>query len=474
MSAPKRSTAPRSGGGGEVPVLLALGFVGAHVLLAALMRGHPAVATAHALATVVLGVAWATSGRRPERVACVAAYIAGSEVLWRMTGADFFWEGGKYATVLVLVVALVWARRLRPPVAMLAYFGLLLPSTVILWAEVGASQARSQTSFNLSGPLSLAVCVWFFSRLRISRSDFSRILLALLAPVAGIFTASFLGTVTAADLSFGSGSNMVTSGGFGPNQVSALLGLGALAAFVLAIDRRLPIVSRAGFFGAMLAFAAQSALTFSRTGLVAMVLCVGVGAVFLARSHAARFRVAVVLVLLTSVAALVLLPRLESLTQGAVVDRFLDTSPTGRDQLAMADLVIFREHPLLGVGPGQAKPLRIVEGRIGVAHTEFTRMLAEHGVLGLVALLFLLSTAVRRFRATQGPEERAIVAMLYAWSLAFMLVSGMRVVAPSFAFGLATALPALAPRTRHAPAVGPAARFGATLPLPQPEPSPAP
>ena len=74
-------------------------------------------------------------------------------------------------------------------------------------------------------------------------------------------------------------------------------------------------------------------------------------------------------------------------------------------------------------------------------------MFSEHGLLGLGALILLLFSAVDRFVSARGPVERGIVAMLYAWSLLFMLVTGMRVVAPSFIFGLACAMP---PSSRRA------------------------
>ncbi len=452
-----------------VQATLTLVFLGAHIPLALAMRSHPSLSTVHALATLAVGLVWAVSGRHPGRVAAVGAYLAGSEVLWRMTGADFFWEGAKYATVLIFSVALLRSRRLRAPLSMVAYFALLLPSTVRTWVDLGPSQARSPVSFNLSGPLALAVSVWFFSHLRVSRDGLAHILASLIAPIVGVFAISFFGTVTAYDISFGAESNFLTSGGFGPNQVSAVLGLGALAAFILAFDDRRPLAFRASMLALLLALGAQSALTFSRTGVVALLICVGAGLVFLARIPRVRMSLLLGLPLLAAMAALVVVPRLEAFTHGAIVDRFLDTNPTGRDQLAEADLLIFLDHPVLGVGPGQAKALREVTGRVGVAHTEFTRMLSEHGVLGLAALILMLSIAARRFLAARGPGEKAIVAMLFTWSLLFMLVGGMRIVAPSFVFGLASAMPSRGRRARKvAPPVPGSSGLQDRSPIPRP------
>ncbi len=428
-----------------VSTFAALIFLGAHVPLALLMRDRPVLSTLHAMAAVAIGLIWAISGKHPHRVACVAAYLAGSEVLWRMTGSEFFWEGAKYGTVLIFVATLVRAGHLKPPVPIASYFALLLPSTALVWLQIGFSQARNVTSFNLSGPLALMVSVWFFSHLRLSWEGITRILFALILPVVGVLTLSFFGIVTSEDLTFGEGSNFATSGGFGPNQVSAVLGLAALAAFVLVLDHARPLLFRAVMLGLLLAFAAQSALTFSRTGVVALVASIGIGCVFLFQNRRARITLAIGLPVLILASMFVVAPRLESMTGGAIGDRFSDTSPTGRDQLARADWLIFLDHPVLGVGPGQAKALRSIAGRVGLSHTEYTRLIAEHGILGLIALCLLIGTAVARFRAATGSRERAIVAMLYSWSALFMLVSGMRLVAPAFAFGLASAMP---PRAR--------------------------
>src|SRR5262249_22980831 len=230
-----------------------LAFLAAHIPLGLAMHAVPALSTVHALATLAVGVVWAAAGR-PDRVAAVGAFLAGSEVLWRMTGADFYWEGAKYATVLIFGLALVRGGRWKMPLPAVAYFALLLPSTALTWMELGFSRSRSVVSFNLSGPLALAASVWFFSHLRVSRQRLTRILPALLAPIVGILGVSFFGTITAAELTFGSGSNFLTSGGFGPNQVSSVLGLGALAAFLLAFDHGRQVVFRVAMLGLLLGF----------------------------------------------------------------------------------------------------------------------------------------------------------------------------------------------------------------------------
>jgi O-antigen ligase len=79
-------------------------------------------------------------------------------------------------------------------------------------------------------------------------------------------------------------------------------------------------------------------------------------------------------------------------------------------------------------------------GREGAAHTEYTRMLAEHGMFGLLAMLVLFAIAIRTFQRARALEARAFVGALFVWSALFMLINAMRLVAPAFVAGLACAI----------------------------------
>src|SRR5690606_38226942 len=125
----------------------------------------------------------------------------------------------------------------------------------------------------------------------------------------------------------------------------------------------------------------------------------------------ARVLVGLVVVALVGI---VLFARLDEFTGGALGSRFRDTDPTGRDELAQEDVEVWLDHPVMGVGPGRAYAYRDVAGPLeeAAAHTEFTRLLAEHGVLGLLAIATLGAVAVRRFLATTTLWERAWVSGL--------------------------------------------------------------
>src|SRR5437660_6185788 len=124
-------------------------FMGLHVPLGVLMHQVPSLATVHAVLTVTVAVLLAMFGRL-YRVVYAAAYIAGSEVLWRMCGAEVFWESGKYAVLLIFAIALIRLRAVRWWALPVLYFLLLLLSIALAPYDLLSDDAREQISFNLS------------------------------------------------------------------------------------------------------------------------------------------------------------------------------------------------------------------------------------------------------------------------------------------------------------------------------------
>ena len=154
------------------PVLLV--FLGAHAALAPVMSQSSTVATLHAVATMLVGI-WVAVQRRFEQVMYVAAYIAGAEVLWRLTGAGVFWEFGKYCVAMVFIVAALRLRRLsRWQLLPLLYLLLLIPSALLIDSGISFDQARQQISFNLSGPLALAATAFVAGQMTLSRMHLQR------------------------------------------------------------------------------------------------------------------------------------------------------------------------------------------------------------------------------------------------------------------------------------------------------------
>lgn len=412
-----------------------IGFVLLHIPLAIGMHQVEAATTLHAYIVLALGVLWAAQ-RRVERVAWVAAYIVGAEVLWRMTSADVFWEFGKYALGFILLIATVRTTQQPPPLLVLLYFVLLIPAAWMTAFLHPLGEARQMISFNMSGPFALFICIWFFQRcVAIERSAFVRLVLVLIAPIVGIASAAAFNTLTATNLTFHGQSNFATSGGFGPNQVSAMLGLGMVGCgFALALGQGRTL--RLMLIATFLFLTVQSALTFSRTGLALATIGVAAFIPFILRTTRQRVTVLILLIFFFAFVQVWMIPTLDEFTHGAFILRYTDPSVTHRDEIMKIDLRIWNAHFLFGTGAGGAVAAREFYSYQVAAHTEYTRMLAEHGLLGLMALLALLMLGVRPVLQHQYPNERGVHFSLVFWAFAFMVVSAFRLAAPAFLFGL--------------------------------------
>jgi len=413
-------------------------FVAAHVPLALMMQQSTAIATIYAIATIALGLWWALFAHRVKLVAAIALYIAGSETLWRMNSAGVFWEAGKYAIVAILGISLLRAPRgLRSVWLPVLYFLLLIPSVLLTMSALGFSAARQEISFNLSGPLTLAVCLVFFLSIRLRRSEARMVLWAAIGPTVGVATAALSSILSSGGIEFTQESNFAAAGGFGPNQVAGALGLGALLCLFLVLRERRLHLRLAAFF-LMVWFTTQALLTFSRGGVYNLLVAFAVVALHYLAVRRGRWVFVTAVVLVGLISASYLVPRLIAGTQGQLQARYEDLETTNRLVIMRAEIDIWLENPLFGVGPGLAKYERAeLSESVVSTHTEFTRMLAEHGAPGLLALILLLIIVLASYRRARSVVDKAWVAGMAVWSLIAMIHSATRIAAIPLILGLA-------------------------------------
>jgi len=251
------------------------------------------------------------------------------------------------------------------------------------------------------------------------------------------FLASFI-AFTADELVFTGESTKLTSAGTGPNQVSTALGLGVLIAFLYAFSENRMKFLRAALIMTGIWLLGQTAFTFSRGGFWGAMIGIVVAGFYLIRDQRSRviFTISSILIFLTSY--YIVLPALDKLSGGTLEARLRDFDTTGRSELALADWITFLENPLVGVGPGQSPIYHIEYFRYASSHTEYTRMLSEHGILGLISLIILLGVMWSRFMKRESKRTKSIVVSLTLWAAITMLHAATRLVAPAFIFGLAS------------------------------------
>lgn len=418
---------------GRRAFLILSGLLVAHMLVGMVPRGS-LLTLGYALGSVALAAVVVLWRREPEWGLYAAGYIAGAELFWRMSRAGVFHEMGKYAIAFVFLCGLVRQGRLRMPAMPLGYIAMLVPGMIMTLMDFDWATGRRLVSSNVSGPVALAISAAYCSGLRLTRSQLTTFIVAILLPLVTVATHVVLRIATT-EIEWVTESNSATSGGTSPNQVSAMLGLGAFTALLCIVMgrgwwRRLML-------GALvLWFAGQAALTFSRTGLYLLVLASVVTGLMMVRDSAARMRFLVGGAMVALIGYFVLYPMLDRITEGKLTARYSETHLSNRGDIASADLEIFEDSWLLGTGIGQAKFARAEFGFEGTAaHTEYTRLLAEHGVLGMLAMLLLLGALAANFFRQQN-LGRAVTAGFSVWSLAFMAVSAMRLAAPSLLIGV--------------------------------------
>jgi hypothetical protein len=414
-------------------------FLVAHIPLALLMQNVDGWATGHAFITAGIAIWTVITDQRGERVGYAAAYIAGAEVLWRMTEAQIVWEFGKYLTVGLLLFRLLFhkrpARHFPLPVL---YFIALTPSILLTAERVDFHTAIDYVSFNLSGPLALAVGSFYFSQLRVTRRQLNELMLHFMGPIASIATITIYSTVTATELVFTGESNFITSGGYGPNQVASVLGFGALCAFMYVMGGDVSRSVKILMFAAIVLFLNQSAMTFSRGGVYNAFGAALLGGLHFLRTRRLRYRLIAGGAIFVVLVYYVVLPNMDTFTGGKLSARIHDADLTGRDSLIYQDFEIWRDNPIMGVGPGMAKATRTFHQHTIAAHTEFSRLVAEHGTFGVLAILMLITIALENVNHSNKPIDKAFVSAMFVWSLLYMMNAAMRLVLPSIAFGIAS------------------------------------
>ncbi len=413
-----------------------IAFILFNILLAYLSRLSIFFGTLYGWSTLALGIFFLMQDKKPIRIIYLCGYIVGAELLWRATKAGVFYEYGKYAIIFLLILGILKYRLLKQSVQWpLIYFILLTPSIILL-----PRFDREAVSFFLSGPLLLAISTIFFSAVQLTAGQVKKLIFMIISPTIGIAFLATYTVLTTNAIVFSENSNFITSGGFGPVQISLQLAFGAVLAFYYAnFEKRNPILVLL-MWGIAAWLIAQSMFTFSRSGLYNAVGTLFVFLIFFWKKGNQRAKLIMFGIFIFLFIWMIALPYLDQFTGGMLTARFQDTGSTGRDVLAKADWQAFLENPLFGVGPGQALIYHIRFGLMTSSHTEYTRLLAEHGSLGLISLLLLALSVSKRVFDNTSPEGKDFKMLLTAWALLYMLNTTMRTALPGFAFGLGIAI----------------------------------
>lgn len=429
-----------------------------HAFLGFVLFLFPFFSKVYGIAILVFGIYFIIQSKNKQNEALLmAAYAVSAEIMLRMTGGTFVNEYGKYLVMLFLFLGMLFSGFSRNALVYWLFLFFLIPSVVLSTVTLDiTTDVKKAIVFNMSGPVCLGISAIYCYKRELTFQRLLGIITAFSLPLLCLVTYLYFYAPNIQDVVTGTQSNFETSGGFGPNQVSTILGLGIFIFFV-----QLMLNSSNGILqiingGLVLFFAYRGLITFSRGGIytgVAMILLL-LAILYFQANFQTKPKIAGIIVL-SFLATLAVWSYSSIKTNGLLDKRYANQDAAGREKksqlsgreiLIESELKMFYENPILGVGVGKNKELRKSQTGIDLAtHNEITRMLAEHGTLGIVGLLILLITPLYLFAVDR---QNILALSFFVFWLLTINHAAIRLSAPAFIYALS-----LLKVYREAPAV---------------------
>lgn len=381
-----------------------------------------------------------------NEVLMAAAYVVGSEVFLRMTQGNPLYEISKYGVIVYIFMGMYFSGFSKGAAPYWIFLLLLVPSVVLTTFVLNFdTNMKNAIAFNISGPVCLGVASLYTFRRKIPVDQMNRILLCMGLPIVSCMVYLTFYTPNIRDIVTSTQSNHQTSGGFGPNQVATILGMGMFIFF-----SRIILESRTKFLLIINLIVAlnityRGVVTFSRGGMVTGLLMIVLLVVFLyfKSNFGGRVKLNYIIVLV-SVALIATWGYISTQTGGLIDKRYAnqdargiakDSKFTGREDVAKAEIDAFLKNPIFGVGVGKGVEVRKAETGDGtLSHDEITRMLAEHGSLGIIGLLILFFTPLVLY--LENKFNMYLLCFVAFWFLTINHAA-MRTAAPAFVYSLA-------------------------------------
>ncbi|WP_035667922.1 O-antigen ligase [Flavobacterium sp. 83] len=417
-----------------------------HVVLGAMVYAVPFISKIYGYFIFIFGIYYVIKKQNKNNEALIAAaYVVGSEVFLRMTDGNPLYEISKYGVMIFVFIGMYFSGFSKGAAPYWLFLILLIPSVVISTVALDLeTDIRKAIAFNISGPVCLGIVSLYTYRRRISLEETNSILLSMGLPVVTCMVYLTLYTPNVRDVVTSTQSNYETSGGYGPNQVATILGLGMFIFF-----SRIILDSKSKFQILINAFIAfnityRGMITFSRGGMITGFLMIGLLLFFLysKSNFAGRVKLNYIIVLL--VVALFATWSYTSFQTGGLINkryanqdaagRSKKSQLTGREEIAQDEIKIFFENPIFGVGVGKGVEVRQLDSPgAALSHDEITRMLAEHGSLGVLALLILFFTPLILY--LENKFNMFLLCFVVFWLLTINHAA-MRTAAPAFVYSL--------------------------------------
>ena len=418
-----------------------------HLAIALAVFAIPFLSKIYALLISVLGALYVFGTRnKNNEVLLVSAYLVGAEVFLRMTGGNFNNEYIKISIMLFMLIGMIYSA-FSVSSFIYGFFLILLIPGILVTATLAdvSTDVKKALVFNILGPVCLGISAIYTYKRKIPFSHLQNIVQLMGLPIITTTAYLFLYNPSVQDVVTGTQSNFETSGGFGPNQVSTILGLGMFVFFAQLIlfskSKKMQLLNSA----LLLLVSYRAIVTFSRGGVITGVAMI-LGLLFLLYYYSGvktKFKLTLVAVL-TGFLALSVWTYSSFQTSGLIGKRYANEDAAGRakkdklggrEAIMNAEMELFYNNPITGVGVGLGKENRknmIAEN--AASHNEITRMLSEHGLFGLIGLVILFVTPF--FGYINNRQHFYFLSFYFFWLLTINHAA-MRTAAPAFVYALA-------------------------------------
>ncbi|MEY8848364.1 O-antigen ligase family protein [Psychroserpens sp. XS_ASV72] len=407
-----------------------------------LAKVYFAIALVYFLSKIILS----EKSSKTFHVLCACAYFVGAEVLFRITRGSISYEAGKYLVILFVIIGMFYKGISGRAYPYFLYVLLLVPSIFVASTTLSFdANFRTNIAFVLSGPVCLGAAALFTYDKKITFNQLNKVLLYVLLPIISHTVYIFFYNPSVKDVLSGTGSNRDASGGWGANQVSTVLGLGMFILVVRLFTKSPSLGLKLLNIGLFSVIAYRAIVTFSRGGVITAVVAILAFLAIYYSNVSKKKKNEVALMFMFFVFAFSLTWVVSSSQTDGYIDlrytnrdhlgREKSDVTTGRKELFEEELEGFVSNPFLGIGSSRAKDQRIeVEGQGVTSHSELSRLLAEHGIFGVIILVILLFKPLDM--KSRSKHNYFFYAFMCFW-FATINHSSMRLAAPAFIYSLA-------------------------------------
>lgn len=418
-----------------------------HIVIAILIYVIRPLSIVYAICIPSIGLYYVIKTQnRNNEVLFVAAYIVGSEVFLRMTDGNLLYESSKYGVMIILALGMYYSGFSKNAVPYWVYLLLLLPGVIVATETLNIqTDIRKAIAFNISGPVCLGIASIYTYNRKILVSQLNNVLLSLGLPIFSTTVYLILYTPDLKEVLSGTGSSVETSGGFGPNQVATILGIGMFVFFSRLLlqskTKLLFVINLVILFN----ITYRGLVTFSRGGMLTgfVMILVLLFYLFLKTKSQGRYNLYRLFIFM-SIGFFITWGYTSNQTGGLIDKRYAnkdaagrvkESQLSGREDIWDSEIDDFFDHPVFGIGVAKALELREEKsgGLIIASHSEISRTLAEHGTMGIIALIIVLFTPVFLFFDNQ--QHIYMFCFLLFWLLTINHAA-MRIAAPAFVYSL--------------------------------------